>query len=269
MEFEDIIKFLLSKKFIVPISIIIFAIIIYITFKHLVRKLLTIKLSGVRINDRRQKTALGLITNIIKYFISIVALLMILDTYGVDTKSLLASLGVVSLVAGLALQDFLKDIIAGFTIIFEDQYAVGDIVTIGDFKGTVTYLGAKTTRLKSFTGETLIISNRNIDKVVNHSLENCIVFIDMPISYNENIDRVKNILSEFCIDFNSNNKLLENAKVCGVQSLDDSSINIRVSFGCDYSSKMSLERLFREQAKKVFDANNIEIPFKQVVVHHG
>ncbi len=266
---QDIIIVLLNKKVIVPLLIILFSVLIYISLSTLIKKILTFKLKGVRINDRRHNTTVGLITNILKYFIAIIALLMILDVYGIDTKSLIASLGVVSLVAGLALQDFLKDIIAGMSILFEDQYAVGDVVTIGDFKGTVTYLGVKSTRIKSFTGEVLIISNRNIDKVINHSLENCTSYIDIPVSYDSNISFVKEILDETCQEIFTQLKLSEKPEVRGIQEFGENGIVIRVAFNCSYDNKIVYEQKFREQIKNKFDENNIEIPFTQVVVHHG
>ena len=266
--FDDIFDVLLSKEAVVPLLIILFSILTYLLISKIINKLLMIKLKGVRINQRRQKTTVSLINNILKYFIMIVALLMILDVYGIDTKSLIASLGVVSLVAGLALQDFLKDIIAGFSIIFEDQYAVGDVVTIGEFKGTVTYLGIKTTRIKAFNGETLIISNRNIDKVINHSLESSTSFMDMPVAYDTDIDKAKEVLNGVCASLLKELKLSD-AKVCGVQDLADSSIAIRISFTCSFSDKVRNEQIFRETVKKAFDENNIEIPFNQVVIHNG
>lgn len=266
---DKVIGILLNKKVIVPFFIIIVATIVYLFLSKIIHKLLSVKLKGVRINDRRQKTTISLIDNIIKYFIAIIALLMILDIYGIDTKSLITSLGVVSLVAGLALQDFLKDIIAGVSILFEDQYAVGDVVTIGDFKGTIIYLGIKTTRVKAFNGETLIISNRNIEKVINHSLEDSVSFLDIQISYDEDIDRAKNVLSELCEQLTKELKLIGDAKVCGVQDLADSSIVIRVSFSCSFADKVKNERIFKERIKKEFDKNNIEIPFTQVVIHSG
>lgn len=266
---DKVIGILLNKKVIVPFFIIIVATIVYLFLSKIIHKLLSVKLKGVRINDRRQKTTISLIDNIIKYFIAIIALLMILDIYGIDTKSLITSLGVVSLVAGLALQDFLKDIIAGVSILFEDQYAVGDVVTIGDFKGTIIYLGIKTTRVKAFNGETLIISNRNIEKVINHSLEDSVSFLDIQISYDEDIDRAKNVLSELCEQLTKELKLIGDATVCGVQDLADSSIVIRVSFSCSFADKVKNERIFKERIKKEFDKNNIEIPFTQVVIHSG
>ena len=243
--------------------------IVYLFLSKLIKKLLSIKLKGVRINDRRQKTTMSLIDNVLKYFIAIVALLMILDVYGIDTKSLVASLGVVSLVAGLALQDFLKDIIAGISFIFEDQYAVGDVVTVGTFKGTVTYLGIKSTRITAYTGEVLIIPNRNIDKVINHSLEDSVSLLDIPIAYDSNIDKAKEILNKVCSELTKELDLTSAAKVCGVQELGDNAIAIRISFSTRYNNKFSYEQIFKERVKKAFDENDIEIPFMQVVIHNG
>ncbi len=268
-DMEDLVEILVSRRVVVSLIIVFVSIVVYMILSRLIRKLLSIKLKGVRFNDRRHKTTISLMDNIVKYFIAIVAFVMILDLWGIDTKSLLASLGVVSLVAGLALQDFLKDIIAGMTILFEDQYAVGDVVTIGEFKGTVTYLGIKTTRLKSFTGETLIIANRNIDRVINHSLETSVTFMDVSVSYGTNLDKAKEVLNKVCSDLNKELKLREPAKVCGVQDLGTSSVDIRISFGCVFAEKIKTEQIFRERIKKELDKNDIEIPFTQVVIHNG
>ena len=266
---DKVLDILLNRKLIYTIIIIIVAVVLYLILSSLINKLVKVKLKGVRIDERRHKTTLSLLKNLVKYFIAIIALLMIMDTYGIDTKSLIASLGVVSLVAGLALQDFLKDIIAGITIIFEDQYAVGDVVTIGEFKGTVNYLGIKSTRIKSFTGETLIIANRNIDKVINHSLEDSTSFMDMPIAYDTDIDKAKEVLELVCKELTEELNLITPAIVCGVQNLGDSSVGIRISFCCKFANKVIYERIFRERVKKSFDENGIEIPFQQVVVHNG
>lgn len=265
---QEIFNVILSRKVVVPVIVIVVSIVLYLFLTNIIKKILTIKLNGVRVNDRRHKTTISLIDNILKYFIAIIALLMILDVYGIDTKSLIASLGVVSLIAGLALQDFLKDIIAGITIIFEDQYAVGDVVTIGTFKGTVSYLGIKSTRITAYTGEVLIIANRNIDKVVNHTLEKNLAILDVPVSYDTDVDFAKGVLTEVCEKLKKELHLTE-AKVCGLQRFDDSSMAIRILFEASYGDKFSYEQLFNERIKKAFDDNNIEIPFNQVVIHNG
>ena len=115
---EDILNVILDKKIVAPTIIIVCAVVLYLILKKILKRLLNLKLKNVRVNTRKQKTSISLIENILKYFIALVALVMILDVYGIDTKSLIASLGVISLVAGLALQDFLKDIIAGISILY-------------------------------------------------------------------------------------------------------------------------------------------------------
>lgn len=268
---ENILNVILDKKIVAPTIIIVCAVVLYLILKKILKRLLNLKLKNVRVNTRKQKTSISLIENILKYFIALVALVMILDVYGIDTKSLIASLGVISLVAGLALQDFLKDIIAGISILFEDQYAVGDVVTIGGFKGTVSYLGIKSTRITAYTGEVLIISNRNIDKVINHTLENSTCLLDFSVSYTADLDKVREILNIACDKINNSEELniKSPAKICGVESLSDSSVDFRIVFGCKYSNKYDYERYIREMVKKLFDENNIEIPFNQVVVHNG
>ena len=266
---KKILEIILNRKIVVPIIIIIVAILIYVIIHKVIKKAFSIKTRNIRVDSRRQKTMVGLIDNISKYFIAVIALLMILDVYGIDTKSLLASLGVVSLVAGLALQDMLKDIIAGAGIIFEDQFDIGDVVTIGDFKGTVTYLGIKSTRLTAYTGEVLVIANRNIDRVINHTLQNNISIIDVEVAYRSNLDKVKEVLNNVLDDFTKELNITEPATLCGVEELGESGILMRVIFGSNYNDRYSYERILREKIKKAFDENDIEIPFPQVVVHNG
>ena len=145
---------ILVKEIVAPILIIIISFLLNLICKKLLKRFFKIKKNI----SNKQKTIYSLVYNVVKYFILIVALLMILDIFGVDTKSLIASLGVLGLVVGLALQDLLKDFISGMTIIFENQYCIGDIISVGDFKGEVIGLGLKTTRIRSYTGEVKILS---------------------------------------------------------------------------------------------------------------
>ena len=86
---------------------------------------------------KRRKTIVKLFQSIFKYVLVIIAMLVILDFYGVDTRSLIASLGVLGVVLGLALQDTVKDFISGIMLIMENYLAVGDTVTYNDFTGEV------------------------------------------------------------------------------------------------------------------------------------
>lgn len=182
----------------------------YAIASRIVKKIFQVKTK--RINEKRQKTFVSLINNCIRYFIVAVALMMILEVYGIDTKSLVASLGVLSLVAGLALQDILKDIIVGCSIILEGQFSVGDTITIAGFTGTVIDLGLKTTRIKSYTGDVKIISNRNITEVVNHTMVENNALIDIMVDYHTDLKLAREVLVALCETFSKENNLVSPAE---------------------------------------------------------
>ena len=87
---------------------------------------------------------------------------------------MLAGAGIVGLAVGFGAQSLVKDVITGFFIVFEDQFAVGDQVQIGQSNGVVEEIGLRTTKVKSYTGELHIIPNGNILEVINYSIYNSI-----------------------------------------------------------------------------------------------
>ena len=127
----DILDKILVKEVVAPVLIIFFSVILYKIIERIIKKAFAIRVR--KTNQKRQETLVSIINNVIKYFIIIVALLMILDVFGIDTKTLVTSLGVVGLVAGLAVQDLLKDFISGMSIIFENQFYVGDTIEVNGF----------------------------------------------------------------------------------------------------------------------------------------
>ena len=109
-----------------PVFYVVGGVITYILVSSMINSVSKINIKGSIGLDKRKITIVSLIKNIIKYIIAIIVLLMMLNLYGVDTTSIIASLGVFSLVLGLAFQDIIKDFLAGVFIIFDNEYAVGD-----------------------------------------------------------------------------------------------------------------------------------------------
>ncbi len=183
---------------------------------------------------------------------------MILDVFGIDTKTLIASLGIIGLAIGLSLQDIIKDLLAGLTIIFDNQYAVGDIVTIGTFKGEVINLGLKTTKLKAFNGDVKIISNRNINEVINHSLENSMIIIDLPFNRDADINKIEKVLTKTSDEINNNIKELTSPiKFLGINKYNLASIEFRLIAETKPSKKDDVERKINKILKEAIDKNNL------------
>ncbi len=264
---KDILDKILIKEIVAPILIIFFSIIIYKIIKNIVTKTFSLKLN--KTNAKKQETLIGIINNIIKYFIMIIALIMILNVFGIDTKTLITSLGVVGLVAGLAVQDLLKDIISGVSIIFENQFYVGDTIEVNGFKGEVIHLGIKTTKLKSYTGEIKIISNRNITEVINYSLSNSLAVVNFQVSYEDNTEKVEKVLKNLCTQLT---KQLDNIKgevqLLGVTKLNDSGVDYRITVETLPLKHFEIEREILKQVKLELEKNNITIPYPQVVIHN-
>ena len=233
-----ILESILIKEVIYPILIILFSILIYLLLKNFTKKIFGVKVKKVDI--KRKNTAYSIIINLEKYFIIVVAFLMILNVFGVDTMTLVTSLGIVGLAAGLAVQDTLKDFISGVSIVFENKYSVGDNVTIGDFRGDVIELGMKTTKIRAYTGEVLIIPNHLVEKVLE---ELC-----------------KNLTKEL-------NGLKGEVQLLGINELASSSIKYRIIADTVPLKNYEIERKIKKELKIILDQNKIEIPYNQVVIH--
>lgn len=256
---------MLRKEIIAPIIIIFVCTLLCFLSKKIIYKVFK---RFIKKNDGKQKTILNLIDNIIKFIIVSFGILIILEIYGIDTKTLVASLGVVGLVTGLALQDLLKDFIVGVSIIFEGQFSIGDWISINGFKGEVIPSNLRTTKLKSYTGEIKIIYNRNITEIINYSTDKTNLVLDIGVSYDSDIKKVKNILDSLCLKLKDTYKLKE-ISCLGVQELTDNSINFRIVAQSTYSTQFSLDREIKKEIVLTFKHNNITIPYKQVVVHNG
>ena len=259
-------EYILKKEVIAPIIILIVSFLLLFISKKIIHRIFNFK--SIKVNERKKKTIVNLIDNIVKVIVLLIAILIILEIYGIDTKSLVASLGVVGLVIGLALQDLIKDFIVGISIIFEGQYSIGDWVSINGFKGEVIPSSLRVTKLKAYTGEVKIIANRNITELTNYSLEMANLIIDVSVAYESDIEKVKKVLDKLCEQIKDEYKLKE-VTCLGIQELADSSIKFRLVANTNYSEQFTLDRNIKREIVKIFAKNNITIPYNQVVVHNG
>lgn len=259
----------IAKEIYMPIIIIVVAMVLNKIIQAIIKKTFNPIKKHRKFDSRKVSTIRSLLCNVTKYAIWIVALLAILSVFGVNTTAIITGLGVASAVIGLAFQDTLKDILAGVSILFENQFAVGDLVKIGDFQGYVVSLGLKTTRVQAYTGEIKIISNRNITEVINYSIDKTLAVVDISVSYEEKLDKVEKILQVTAATLKDKIPLLTNdVELLGVQSLSDSSVVFRLVGKCKPARHYEVERQMKKEFKNALDKNDIKIPYPQVEVHH-
>lgn len=259
----------ISEKIYLPILIILCAIVFDIIINTILNSRIKIKTNLTKHEQRSRETVLVLLKNIIKTIIVVIAILSILQVFGVNTSALVAGVGAASVIIGLAFQDLLKDLLVGVAIILESQFAIGEIVEINGFKGEVIGLSLKSTRLKSYTGEVRIISNRTINEVTNYSLGNVLVKVIVSVSYEDDIKKVEKVLENLFSELNSSIKeLKENIVISGIESLSSSSVDFLITTKTSVKDEFIVKRKLTKEIKLTLDKNNIKIPYPQIEVHY-
>ncbi len=265
---EGAISFLTKKEIIGTIVTIAVTYFLYLIFKFLIERLLLRKTKS-EFDKKRKRTVVELLKKLLKVAFITIALIIILDLFGVNVTSLVASLGIASAVGALALQDTLKDVINGALIITDNYYVVGDVVKYDGFTGTVIEFGLKSTKIMNFDGEVMIISNRNIDKVINLSQKTAGATIIAPTAYEEKIEKVEKVLNQVIEEIRTWEKVdVEKTNYIGIVELNDSCINYGIRIACSPGKIWEYKRAALRLIKVYYDKNNIKIPYNQIEVHN-
>jgi len=264
--FDDLINFVMSKQVLGTIIVILVAFLIVL----LLNKYISDRLKGKNSYEiKRRKTLIKLFQNIFKYIIFIVAFLIILNFFGVDTKSVIASLGVAGVIIGLALQDTVKDFIGGINLIFENYLAVGDYVNYNGFIGEVIELNLRTTKIKDFEGQVLIISNRNIDSIINISQKRSELYLNIDTAYEAEVLKTEKVLQKVLDQAIKDGLILPTSTYLGINELGSSSVKYLICIHCEPSNRFKVRREMLKRVKIAYEKNNIKIPYNQIEVHHG
>ena len=261
---QKVIDFILSIKFYGPIIYVIVGIIFYRIISKLVCKIAKLE---KRKNHKKRQTIVNLINNVIKYLIVLIIVLMILEVYGVNTTSILASLGVVGLIVGLAFQDTIKNMLSGILIILDDRYNVGDTVKINDFTGEVINLGLQSTKVKNVSGNVYTINNSSITSVINYSEYNTVLYLDIPVSYKTDIEKLEKVLKSIKNKVEKIDNVVGSLELLGVDSFNSSDISYKVSIITKPYKYFNVKREFFKLIKNTFDKEGIEIPYTQIDLH--
>ena len=225
----------------------------------------------LKLGNRHAETIKSLVCNCAKYAVVIYAIIFGLSIVGVNMMAVIASLGVLGLIVGFGAQTLIEDVITGLFIIFEGQFHVGDIVTIDDFRGTVTSIGIRTTQLTDAGGNIKIINNSDIRTLTNLSDKTSAAVVDVGISYDADLVKAEQVVGELLIQLPKMypDVFTHTPTYSGVQSLSTSSVDLRVVAKVDETEVYHARRLLNRELKLALDRNGIEIPFNQVVVHQA
>ena len=253
----------------ISLIVIIAGIVVKIGKKVIANIFMIREKSALRTSERRETTMLKLLNNILTYVVYFIAIMTILSVLEFDVKALLAGAGILGLAVGFGAQSLVKDIITGFFIIFEDQFAVGDYVRVNAFEGTVEEIGLRTTKIKGINGEINIIPNGNILEVTNFSIYNSVAVVDIGIAYEGDVDEaervIRNMLERLPERYED---LMSTPQLLGVQSLGPSEVVLRITAETAPMRHFYIARELRKELKNTLDKHGIEIPFPRMVMYN-
>ncbi len=202
--------------------------------------------------------------------IVIIATMMALRELGLDITPIIAGAGVVGLAVGFGAQSLIKDVIAGFFIILEGQFAVGDIIKTGEISGQVERLNLRVTVLRDpNSGAAHFIPNSELKVVSNLTKEWSRVALNVGVTYREDIDRVVGVLErigqELAADAQVKALILEPPEVLGIEALGESQVTLQMMVKTLPQKQWEVARELRRRIKAAFDKEGIEIPYPHQV----
>ena len=145
---------------------------------------------------KRERTLIRIFSGVVNVIIWLMAVMMLLQELNIKIGPLLAGAGIVGVAVGFGGQYLIRDLIAGFFIIFENQYRIGDIVKFDNVSGMVEDITLRTTILRDIDGIVHHIPNGEIKIVSNMSKGFARVNINIGVSYNADIDKVINVINQ-------------------------------------------------------------------------
>ena len=178
--------------------------VLYLLLRWMLRRLVSriivpiVSQGGRRVDEdqaARLKTLAGLVNSAIGYILALVFGIMLLRAFHLDPVPLLTTASVAGLAVGFGAQKLVKDVISGFFILLENQYDVGDYVTIGAVTGTVEEVGMRTTKIRDDAGRLYILSNGDITQLCNQSRGAVAAFVEIGVAAATDIGKATEVVN--------------------------------------------------------------------------
>lgn len=224
-----------------------------------------------RTSSKINEALLPLINRVLNVIIALIAIIIVLNHFGQDVSSLVVSLGIGSLAIALAAQETLANMIAGFVIMMDRPFRVGDRIQLPSGEiGDVAEIGVRSTKILDFDNNLIVHPNAELikSKIINYSYPEEVIrlIVDIGVAYGTEIDKARYIMLD--IAKRHPDVLAEPHPEVFLIDLTESSVNLRlVARTNDFRRKFAIETTLREQIYTAFRSDGVGIPFPQRVLH--
>lgn len=221
--------------------------------------------------SHRGKTLITISISLINYVAALIILCWGLNILGVNVGTIVASVGILTLVVGFGAESLIADVITGFFMIFENQYNVGDIVEVGGFRGTVVAIGIRTTSIADAGNNIRIINNSDMKNITNKSDHSSAAICDFSIPYETDLLKLEEKIPGILDKIYNDRATIMNAKpvYLGVQELSASSVVLRFKAEVPEKEIYNATRALNHDLFVLFREAGIECPYTQVTLHQG
>ncbi len=180
------------------------------------------------VRARRLETLASLGRSAASYALTVIFGILALKALGVDPMPLITAAGVAGLAIGFGAQRLVRDVIGGFFILLENQFGVGEIITVGAVTGTVCEIGLRTTRLRDAQGRLYILSNGDITTVCNHSRGEVTVSLEVNVAASADLERASAVLDEAGTAVSQRHGLASPFRSQGISAFDAAKVTLKV-----------------------------------------
>lgn len=207
----------------------------------------------------------------VKYIvgIAIIVALLIVWLGKAYVSEVLGGLGILALIIGFGAQKLISDIIAGFFMVFEAHIAVGDVITIGDFRGVVQEIGLRTTVLVNDGGNIKIMNNSSISEFINMSRNVSYASCACLLDYDEDLERAENIIIAALPSIKEKiPTALSEPEYKGVDALSDSGYKLKIVAKCEEENIFQTQRALNRELLLLCKKENIRLAFPQLEIRN-
>lgn len=249
-----------SKANPVPYARLLSYALLVITAGALLRAIFQFLRSSEKLTKRMGKAILDLLGNLVKYVMYIIIICLVLNAFGVNATAILAGLGIVALVIGLGVTSLIEDIVAGFFIIAERLFDVGDIIVLDGFRGTVESIGIRSTKIVDIGGSVMTMRNSSIGSLINLTDRQSCAAVTIPLAPGESIEKVEEVLKGFDKLGAKNEKVKMGPLYLGACGINKWGVQeLLFIAGCKEEDIYEIQRFLYREVMVIFDKNGIKI----------
>ncbi len=216
------------------------------------------------ISTKKRKTYLRMLKSIICAAIVIIVVLIVLQLFGINVSSMLAGVGIASIVVGFALQDAMKDIFRGLEIVSDNYYDIGDVIKFNNNVGQVLSINLRTTKIQDINTMNIVsIANRNIDQV---EIVTGYIYLSTPLPLRIKPAAADSVMDEIAKEIQ---KIPTVTSVInqGVTAITNSSLNYQLQITCDPMNQLQTRRDSLGCIVSVLASHKILLPYNQIDLH--